>query len=154
MIKRVFFSLNSMQCDQLINFVLSKAMQNRTIWTFSTQLSQLVYVGSNYEFSSPQMGNKIYRQIKLNSPFSSCVKASFLLSSRRRCKAVWIQVDISQAFLYHLKVTQCFLIFNLISSYYQTCVSLTSPCFSALLVALHKSFLEKREGTLQYSVCP
>ena len=135
-----------------INKLGSIKSQNRTIWKFFTLLSQRVNERSNCEFSSPQTENKVYRQIKLNSPFFSCVKAFFLLSSRSRCKAVWIQVDISQAFLYHLKVTQCFLNFNLISWYYQTCVSLTSPCFSALLVELHRTFLEKREGILKYSV--
>ena len=135
-----------------INKLGSIKSQNRTIWNFFTLLSQRVNERSNCEFSSPQMKNKVYRQIKLNSPFFSCEKASFLLSSRSRCKAVSIQVDISQAFLYHLKAAQCFLNFNLISWYYQTCVSLTAPCFSALLVELHRSFLEKREGILKYSV--
>ena len=135
-----------------INKLGSIKSQNRTIWNFFTLLSQRVNERSNCEFSSPQMKNKVYRQIKLYSPFFSCEKASFLLSSRSRCKAVWIQVDISQAFLYHLKAAQCFLNFNLISWYYQTCVSLTAPCFSALLVELHRSFLEKREGILKYSV--
>ena len=102
----------------------------------------------------PFVGNKIYRQIKLTHHFSLVKKPPFdLLSSRSKCKAVWILVDISQTFLYHLKITQCFLIFNLISWYYQTCVSLTSPCFSALLAELHRTFPEKREGILKYSVC-
>ena len=145
------FSLILMQCDQSINLALCKAKIGPS-GTFFTWLSQQVYVQNNYEFCFLQMENKVYRQPKLNSPFFSCEKASFLLSSRSRCKALWIQVDISQAFLYHLKAAQCFLNFNLISWYYQTCVSLTSPCFSALLVELHRTFLEKREGILKYSV--
>ena len=137
-----------------INKLRSIPIQKWTICIFFSLLSQLVYVRSNCQFSSPQMGNKIYRQIKLTHHFSLVKKPPFdLLSSRSKCKAVWILVDISQTFLYHLKITQCFLIFNLISWYYQTCVSLTSPCFSALLAELHRTFPEKREGILKYSVC-
>ena len=137
-----------------INKLRSIPIQKWTICIFFSLLSQLVYVRSNCQFSSPQMGNKIYRQIKLTHHFSLVKKPPFdLLSSRSKCKAVWILVDISQTFLYHLKITQCFLIFNLISLYYHRCVSLTSPCFSALLDEWHRSFVEKREGILHYSAC-
>ena len=87
-------------------------------------------------------------------------KPRFFSSSGSRCKAVWIQVETDEAFLYHLKVSQCFLLFNLISCYFHTCVDLTSPRFTAWLTELHKCFLEtptKRRGvigsTLPAEVC-
>ena len=138
-----------MQCVQSKNFVLSKAREIGPSGTFSHGYHNrdIYEVATNFLLHKWEI--KISN--KLNLLFFSCEKAPVLLSSRSRYKAVWMQLEISNYFLYHLKFTQCFLIFNLISWYFQTC--LTSPCFSALLVELHRSFRENRAGILKYSAC-